>query len=188
MEFIIFTRFIRTIGSVVGAGLQSFVSDWDKMVQTAGAITLLAVGVYSAKNATYLAARKLEAVLGKPSLVRETSRFSPLELFQHPIQACKRLFTKSEEALEGVVLHPKLEERLRDVAIATRNTRKNKGCHRNIMFYGPPGTGKTLFAKVKKFLIIFLHFLTGILNKPSFVYRGWQNILEWIMPYLAAVM
>ena len=82
----------RTIGSVVGAGLQSFVSDWDKMVQTAGAITLLALGVYTAKNTTYLAARRMEAVLGKPSLVRETSRFSPLEFFQHPIKTCKRLF------------------------------------------------------------------------------------------------
>lgn len=46
------------------------------------------------------------------------------------------------------VLKPSLEERLRDVAIATRNTKINKGMHRNIMMYGPPGTGKTLFAKV----------------------------------------
>jgi ATPase family AAA domain-containing protein 3A/B len=119
------------------------------MVQTAGAMTLLALGVYTAKNTTYLAARRLEAVLGKPSLVRETSRFSPLEFVQHPITTTKRLFSKPEQALEGVVLHPKLEERLRDVAIATRNTRQNKGSHRNVMFYGPPGTGKTLFAKVR---------------------------------------
>ncbi|XP_021947806.1 ATPase family AAA domain-containing protein 3A homolog [Folsomia candida] len=138
---------IKTIGSVVGTGLQSFVSDWDTMVKAAGAMSLLALGVYAAKNTTYLAARRMEAVLGKPSLVRETSRFSPLELFQHPIQIVKRLFRKQEEALSGVVLHPKLEERLRDIAIATKNTRTNKGSHRNVMFYGPPGTGKTLFAK-----------------------------------------
>lgn len=131
--------FPRTIGSVVGTGLQSFVSDWDTMVKAAGAMSLLALGVYAAKNTTYLAARRMEAVLGKPSLVRETSRFSPLELFQHPIQIVKRLFRKQEEALSGVVLHPKLEERLRDIAIATKNTRTNKGSHRNVMFYGPPG-------------------------------------------------
>lgn len=41
-----------------------------------------------------------------------------------------------------------LEERVRDIAIATRNTRQNKGLYRNILMYGPPGTGKTLFAKV----------------------------------------
>jgi ATPase family AAA domain-containing protein 3A/B len=146
----------RTIGSVVGAGLQSFVSDWDQMAKAAGAISLLALGVYAAKNTTYLAARRMEAVLGKPSLVRETSRFSPLELISHPIQIIKRLFKKPEEALAGVVLHPKLEERLRDIAIATKNTRFNKGAHRNVMFYGPPGTGKTLFAKVR--ILIFLDY------------------------------
>jgi ATPase family AAA domain-containing protein 3A/B len=118
------------------------------MVKAAGAMTLLALGVYTAKNTTFLAARRIEAVLGKPSLVRETSRFSPLEFLQHPIKILKRIFKKNEEALSGVVLHPKLEERLRDIAIATKNTRTNKGSHRNVMFYGPPGTGKTLFAKV----------------------------------------
>lgn len=45
-------------------------------------------------------------------------------------------------------LQPKLEERVRDIAIATRNTRNNRSLYRNILMYGPPGTGKTLFAKV----------------------------------------
>lgn len=38
---------------------------------------------------------------------------------------------------------------MRDIAIATRNTRQNNGLYRNILMYGPPGTGKTLFAKVQ---------------------------------------
>ena len=61
----------------------------------------------------------------------------------------KRLYLsrKPEDALKGVILEPAIEERLRDVAIATCHTRKNKGFYRNILFYGPPGTGKTLFAK-----------------------------------------
>lgn len=110
------------------------------MVQAAGAMTLLALGVYTAKNTTHLAARRLEAILGRPSLVRETSRVSPLEFAQHPIRSVQKLFRKTEEPLKGVVLHAKLEERLRDIAIATKNTRSNRGCYRNVMFYGPPGT------------------------------------------------
>lgn len=43
---------------------------------------------------------------------------------------------------------PSLEARVRDIAIATRNTMKNRSLYRNILAYGPPGTGKTLFAKV----------------------------------------
>uniref|UniRef100_A0A8C7R6D1 ATPase family AAA domain containing 3A n=1 Tax=Oncorhynchus mykiss TaxID=8022 RepID=A0A8C7R6D1_ONCMY len=138
---------IRTAGAVFGEGFRAFVSDWDKVTATVAGLTLLAVGVYSARNATAVAGRYIEARLGKPSLVRETSRITVAEAIKHPIKMSKRLTSKPQDALEGVVLSPNLEERVRDIAIATRNTRQNKGLYRNILMYGPPGTGKTLFAK-----------------------------------------
>ncbi|XP_072238270.1 ATPase family AAA domain containing 3 [Leuresthes tenuis] len=138
---------IKTAGTVFGEGFRSFVSDWDKVTATVAGLTLLAVGVYSARNATGVAGRYIEARLGKPSLVRETSRFTVGEAIKHPVKTFKRLKSKPQDALEGVVLSPPLEERVRDVAIATRNTRQNNGLYRNILMYGPPGTGKTLFAK-----------------------------------------
>nr|XP_021523243.1 ATPase family AAA domain-containing protein 3B-like [Aotus nancymaae] len=55
-------------------------------------LTLLAVGVYSAKNATAVAGRYIEARLGKPSLVRETSRITVLEALRLPIQATVHRF------------------------------------------------------------------------------------------------
>ncbi|XP_054517712.1 ATPase family AAA domain-containing protein 3A isoform X2 [Pan troglodytes] len=119
---------IRTAGTLFGEGFRAFVTDWDKVTATVAGLTLLAVGVYSAKNATLVAGRFIEARLGKPSLVRETSRITVLEALRHPIQ-------------------PSLEARVRDIAIATRNTKKNRSLYRNILMYGPPGTGKTLFAK-----------------------------------------
>uniref|UniRef100_A0A8C7KG39 ATPase family AAA domain containing 3A n=1 Tax=Oncorhynchus kisutch TaxID=8019 RepID=A0A8C7KG39_ONCKI len=137
----------RTAGAVFGEGFRAFVSDWDKVTATVAGLTLLAVGVYSARNATAVAGRYIEARLGKPSLVRETSRITVAEAIKHPIKMSKRLTSKPQDALEGVVLSPNLEERVRDIAIATRNTRQNKGLYRNILMYGPPGTGKTLFAK-----------------------------------------
>ncbi|KAK1800062.1 hypothetical protein P4O66_006572 [Electrophorus voltai] len=138
---------IRTAGAVFGEGFRAFISDWDKVTATVAGLTLLAVGVYSARNATGVAGRYIEARLGKPSLVRETSRFTVTEAIKHPIKMTKRLMSKPQDALEGVVLSPSLEERVRDIAIATRNTRQNRGLYRNILMYGPPGTGKTLFAK-----------------------------------------
>uniref|UniRef100_A0A8B9BQ24 ATPase family AAA domain containing 3A n=1 Tax=Anser brachyrhynchus TaxID=132585 RepID=A0A8B9BQ24_9AVES len=119
---------LKTAGMLFGEGFRAFVTDWDKVTATVAGLTLLAVGVYSAKNATAVAGRYIEARLGKPSLVRETSRITVLEALKHPIK-------------------PQLEARVRDIAIATRNTKKNKSLYRNILMYGPPGTGKTLFAK-----------------------------------------
>uniref|UniRef100_A0A671VS68 ATPase family AAA domain containing 3A n=1 Tax=Sparus aurata TaxID=8175 RepID=A0A671VS68_SPAAU len=138
---------IKTAGTVFGEGFRAFVSDWDKLTATAAGLTLLAAGVYSARNATGVAGRYIESRLGKPSLVRETSRITVAEAIKHPIKTTRRLRSRPQDALEGVVLSAALEGRVRDIAIATRNTRQNKGLHRNILMYGPPGTGKTLFAK-----------------------------------------
>nr|CAB3224064.1 ATPase family AAA domain-containing protein 3-like [Phallusia mammillata] len=138
---------IKTAGSVLGEGARAFLTDWDKITAAAFGVTLIAAGVYTSKNTIGVAARYIEARLGKPSLVRETSRFSVLETLKHPVSTARRYLSKPEDALKGVVLKPTLEERVRDIAIATRNTKRNKGVYRNILLHGPPGTGKTLFSK-----------------------------------------
>jgi len=138
---------ITTAGSVVGAGLKAFLSDWDKVVAAAAGASLLAVGYFTAKRATGVGASYVQARLGKPSLVRDTSRLSLFDVAKHPIKTIKKKMEKPQNALTGIVLAPALESRLRDVALATKNTKLNRGMYRNLLFYGPPGTGKTMFAK-----------------------------------------
>lgn len=55
---------IRTAGTLFGEGFRTFVTDWDKVTATVAGLTLLALGVYSAKNATSVAGRYIEARLG----------------------------------------------------------------------------------------------------------------------------
>ncbi|XP_077837582.1 LOW QUALITY PROTEIN: ATPase family AAA domain-containing protein 3C-like [Macaca mulatta] len=143
-----FLASIRTAVTVFGERFRAFVTERDTVTATVVGLTLLAGGVYSAKNGTAAAARFIEARLWKPSLVRETSRITVLEALQHPFQVVsRRLLRRPQDVLEGVVLHPSLEVQVRNVAIATRNTKKNHGLYRNVLMYGPPGTGKTLVAK-----------------------------------------
>ncbi|XP_005109167.1 ATPase family AAA domain-containing protein 3-A [Aplysia californica] len=138
---------ITTIGSVLGSGMSTFLNNWNMITAFAGGATLIVVGYYGAKHSIGLVARSIEARLGKPSLVRETSRFTVSEALKHPIRTVQTMVRKPEDALKGIILKPTLEEKLRDVAIATRHTKKNNGYFRNILMYGPPGTGKTMFAK-----------------------------------------
>ncbi|RMX56183.1 hypothetical protein pdam_00022240 [Pocillopora damicornis] len=138
---------IKTAGSILGAGFDAFISDWDKISATAAGLTLLALGVYTAKYGTGVTARFIEARLGKPSLVRDTSRLSVFGTLRHPVQTVRKMFVNFEDSLQGIILRPSLEKRLQEVSKATANTKKNKGLYRNLLFYGPPGTGKTMFAK-----------------------------------------
>ena len=49
-------------------------------------LTMVAAGVYAAKYGIGVGARYVESRLGKPSLVRDTSRFTALEALKHPIK------------------------------------------------------------------------------------------------------
>lgn len=50
---------------MIGAGAQALLTDWDKVIAAAGGLSLLALGVYSAKGATGVTARYVESRLGK---------------------------------------------------------------------------------------------------------------------------
>ncbi|VDN02064.1 unnamed protein product [Thelazia callipaeda] len=138
---------IKTSGAVLGSGLEEFINDPKKIISAVGSLTALAVGLYGAKRGTAVVARQVESRWGKPSLIRETSRVTFSELLRHPINTFRTVFRTSSDPLKGIILSPKLEAHLRDIAITTKNTKKNYGLFRNVLFHGPPGTGKTLFAK-----------------------------------------
>lgn len=141
---------IKLASSTVGAGVMTFLGDKDKLTATVASLSVLALGIYTAKTGTGVAGRYIEARLGKPSLVRETSRRSLSQVVSNPVPSLKRLINfgaKSSDALSGVVLEPKLDARLRAVASSTFYTKKNNAPFRHLLLHGPPGTGKTLFAK-----------------------------------------
>jgi ATPase family AAA domain-containing protein 3A/B len=140
---------IKLAGSTVGAGIKEFVSDREKLGNVAVTLSLIALGIYGAKVGTGVTGRYVEARLGKPALVRETTRKNALQMLKSPISSLRLAFgSKSgESALKNIVLPNNLESRLKRVAVSTCNTKKNNAPFRHLLLHGPPGTGKTLFAK-----------------------------------------
>eukprot|EP00494_Astrolonche_serrata_P025123 UN25384 len=113
-----------------------------------GGVSAMAFGIYGARMSMNTMGRFLESRIGKPSLVRETSRlgwrdFTPRRMVDRMVQK----EYKAENLLKNIVLNPGLENKMNFVGRATMMTRKNNAPFRHCLLYGPPGTGKTLFAR-----------------------------------------
>lgn len=147
---------LSTFGNMVGTGLETLIDNKDKAIGFATLVGFVAVGIYGAKHLMGTSARLIEARIGKPTLIRDTSRLTVQDIARHPLKAVKRPITSiikmlgfgaKNDAMEGIVMNPILDARLRVLAASTHFTKANGGTYRNLLMYGPPGTGKTLFAK-----------------------------------------
>lgn len=137
-------------GKLCGEGINSFLNDKKKLWNTSLMITGIAAGVYTTKMGVRIAGRFIESRLGKPSLVRETSKITILNMFKNPFSSLQRVLGVKylvKDALKGIVLPKNIEEQLRKIAISTTYTTRNRAPFRHLLLHGPPGTGKTLFAR-----------------------------------------
>ncbi|BAM40908.1 uncharacterized protein TOT_030000169 [Theileria orientalis strain Shintoku] len=132
---------LNLIFSSVGSGLSSILQDKQRLTYTVMTLTGISLGIYLAKNGTIVVRKVIENKIGKPSLVRETSKsIIPGNL--------KSMVRKGNEFnLNEIVLNSSLNQRLTWSINSLLKSKLNKTPYRNILLYGPPGTGKTLFAK-----------------------------------------
>jgi ATPase family AAA domain-containing protein 3A/B len=83
---------IKLAGSTFGSGFTELISDREKLVNISSTITALAFGIYTARVSTIIAGRYIEARLGKPSLVRETTKKNFLQMIRSPLQTAQLAF------------------------------------------------------------------------------------------------
>jgi len=129
-------------------GLRDTLTSPERMPWLVGGISAMAFGIYGSRTLMNLTQRFVEARIGKPSLVRETSRlgfrdFTPKRIIDRYI----RSEHKPENILKDIVLNPSLENKMSFIGRATMSTKKNNAPYRHVLIHGPPGTGKTLFAR-----------------------------------------
>jgi len=119
------------------------------------AILALMLLYYLSKEVIVVLREFLQSQLGKPALVRETSyHWSLANYLPHFMQ---RLLAWHETADQGVtaiqsffqkvILGEVVQERVSQLALSTRNTRRSGAPYRHLLLHGPPGTGKTLIAR-----------------------------------------
>lgn len=124
---------------MIGEGLSSYLNDVEKLRNTALTVTGIAIGIYTARTSIGIAGRFIEARLGKPSLVRETSRATVSQLVTEPVPVVKRALgvgIKEHDALKGIVLEQGLDDQLRRIAVSTANTKKNRAPFRHLLLHG----------------------------------------------------
>lgn len=90
----------------------------------------------------------LNAIIDRPSLVRESSRHD--WKYQVKKMYYKKILGKSikkEANLKEVILEEKMAHKLELLAEDTKKTRRNGLPYRHVLLYGLPGTGKTMFLR-----------------------------------------
>lgn len=128
----------------IGGAFNAVLEDKTKMTRLVIGLSAIAVGIYGARAGTGVAGRYVEARLGKPPLVRETSRWTLTENWgwKHWWPWMKR-----PNFQERIVLPEELSERLQWTTNSLLAARKNGTPFRHLLLHGNPGTGKTLFAR-----------------------------------------
>lgn len=131
----------------IGQGATVLLSDKEKLTKFVGGFVALAAGIYLSREAIRIIGNLIEQRLGKPSLVRETSRTSGLWGFFRSLLSFMHKTGKGNAELADVVLRATLETRVFELAKSTRNAKLHRAPYRHLLLYGPPGTGKTMVAK-----------------------------------------
>jgi len=109
----------------------------------AAALAATTLGVVGAYYTAKIGYQYVDARMGKPALVRESSRASVwLEL-----QRAFGFNLLPEAKLTDIVLEPAIEKQVYALADDTKLVREYGLTYQNMLYYGPPGTGKTEFAK-----------------------------------------
>jgi ATPase family AAA domain-containing protein 3A/B len=164
-------------GKLVGEGVAAYLNDTEKLRNTALTVTGIAVGIYGARTSIGVLGRYVESRLGKPSLVRETSRLTLSQFARHPLASTQRALgmgIHEQDALKGIVLKESLDTQLRKIAVSTAHTKKNRAPFRHLLLHGTkPSPFLSEAHVVPRFVGVY-----GVAHRICFVFSPLQVLRE----------
>ena len=135
---------------------KDFFSNPERLVYSTIACFGLLLIYYFLKEMINMLKDYVQARLGRPSLVRETSvqssfqyflsLFSVLNWFRYR-ESVTTGRNKIADHFKNVMLCDSDKARVIQLALATRHTKRTRTAYRHLLLHGPPGTGKTLLAR-----------------------------------------
>eukprot|EP00397_Hematodinium_sp_SG-2012_P005693 GEMP01005715.1.p1 GENE.GEMP01005715.1~~GEMP01005715.1.p1 ORF type:complete len:801 (+),score=197.65 GEMP01005715.1:352-2754(+) len=138
---------IRESASVAQEWAKQFRDNPMYLGMAIGGVLVLVLGGYLAREMSTLLREQLNRRLGRPSLIRQTSRKTLLGCATRSILQKLGVMKLSGSEFDDVVMHENLKKQVMRLANATRNAKSRHMPLLHILFYGPPGTGKTMTAQ-----------------------------------------
>lgn len=133
---------IQTVFVNLSTAFSAAANNPQKVFTFIGYLTLFTLAVYTSREAARLCRILLESALGKPKLIRETTRVSLPRAIINMILGTTTSNKPCEEYFDDLILPESLKKRALTIAKSARHARRHKAPHRHLLLYGPPGTGK----------------------------------------------
>ncbi|QDZ22882.1 AAA domain-containing ATPase [Chloropicon primus] len=142
-----YTKTALEVVNTVLNSMHSVLENPEQMKRIIWTLFAFFMAYFISKEAIQVVAKYISKLLGKPSLLRDTTRGSIASLFSFLVRAQKAETVSRQAMFRGIVLCKDLLNQMEIVANSIICRKQNDLPYRHILFHGMPGTGKTMVAE-----------------------------------------